>query len=179
MHQDTNEQKFICDICDEEFIFETSLKSHKDLKHIEYLRPQRCDLCDFKTKDPTLFQKHYAEKHELDRPKRCPHCDMKLMNLNRHIKREHPELTENKKDSKKLLLVCDICVLEFETFKMLQSHISEKHESGGEKICLYCHHTTSAMHNLKFHIESNHPKHAEKKFFCNFCDKGFIFESSF
>ena len=31
---------------------------------------------------------------------------------------------------------------------------------------------------LKLHIDTNHPEHGEKKFFCNICPKSFIYKSS-
>ena len=146
----------------------------------------KCDVCLQKFASSDMLQLHYSEKHQT-RPKtmQCSYCDIKVTdksNLKRHIDKKHPEFSVKKRIRrnypKKIPLACEICVLEFETYKMLQSHIVENHELDGKKICSYCNQKFPALNTMKFHIDSKHPEHAEKKFFCNVCQKGYIFETS-
>ena len=65
-----------------------------------------------------------------------------------------------------------------ETSWPLKTHNTEKHESGGQKICLYCDYRTKDLKSIKYHIDTKHPEHGPKKHFCNLCDKGFMFEGS-
>ena len=66
--------------------------------------------------------------------------------------------------------------LSSETSWPLKTHNTEKHESGGQKICLYCDYRTKDLKSIKYHIDTKHPEHGPKKHFCNLCDKGFMFE---
>ena len=74
---------------------------------------------------------------------------------------------------------CEICEIKVSS---LLEHKTEKHET-----CSYCDYKIKSQKDkacnwqsaLKYHIDSNHPEHGEKKFFCNVCPKGFIFKSVF
>ena len=57
--------------------------------------------------------------------------------------------------------------------------MTEKHEKNGQKICPYCDYKIKEIQSLKYHIDTKHSVHAEKKFFCDICKKGFMFKSIF
>ena len=85
---------------------------------------------------------------------------------------------EKHKRYKKQHRICEICDIKFLSAKFLKLHNAEKHESGKQKFCPRCDYKIKSFQLLKIHIDSKHPEHQEKKYFCNLCAKGFIFEGS-
>ena len=168
-----------------------------------------CRMCVFESLDFDLVQKHINEtQHHGNLEKQevpCPYCEYKGSSLHRvkvHIDNKHQDHgeknyfcdqcnkgfffetsynehshTKNKKQPTRWCEICDIKVVS------LASHIVDKHESNGQIICSYCDYRTKpseyGLGTLIYHIDTKHPEHGEKKFFCNICTKSFIFKSNF
>ena len=77
-------------------------------------------------------------------------------------------------------VLCEICpILKITTssLKLLNSHRNKNHKNGKQFCCPHCDKTDSDWRKLVRHVSSNHQEHYENKFFCNICDKGFLFSS--
>ena len=68
---------------------------------------------------------------------------------------------------------------ERENFSKLQIHRLAKHQVEKHKSCPHCEFKSAFNQKVKRHIDSNHPEHGEKQFFCEHCGKGFIFNDTF
>lgn len=129
----------------------------------------------------------------------CPYCDYKHRNGNfiyRHIDSKHPESGSKK-------LSCDDCDMQFifhSTFKfhMLQKHSINMFTRYGSTaamasplefefdaklnykmyLCPHCDVKLKMTTKVYIHIDAKHPDSSEKKFFCEHCDKGFIYDVS-
>ena len=169
----------------------------------------RCKICIFESSDLNLVQKHIEkEQHHGNLEKQevlCPYCEHKGPSLHKvkiHIDSKHQEHGEKnyfcdecnkgfifessykehrhiriRKQPNRWCEICDIKVVS------LAAHIVEKHELNGQRICAYCDYRVKAsdswLTSLKYHIDTKHPDHGEKKFFCNICTKSFMFKSVF
>ena len=77
-------------------------------------------------------------------------------------------------------VLCEICpVLDVKTssLKSIKSHRTKNHKKGKQFCCPYCDTKDIFWLTLLRHVSLNHQEHYEKKFFCNICDKGFLFSS--
>ena len=168
-------------------------------------RLYRCKMCVYESTDETTLKNHIsAEQHNgnlENQGANCPYCEYKskhgLHNVKVHVDRKHPNHgaknyfchicnkgyifdysyynhvhIKQKKEERKICEICDIKVLS------LKAHKSEKHLT-----CSYCNWQTPTYDKwqsaLQYHIDSNHPEHGEKKFFCSECPKTFMFEKVF
>ena len=113
----------------------------------------------------------------------CTLCDMFFSNrklLDNHNLDIHKA---DKNDSKKLPS-CDLCDFKCATKKTLKAkkelndHISQKHQNGKLKCCPHCDFKRATLDKIRYHIDKKHPNHGDKKYFCDICNKGFIFEAS-
>ena len=81
------------------------------------------------------------------------------------------EITEPKKE-----VVND--GLELMNFEKEEPPKKQKDCENKENYCPYCNFRHKNFTNLKIHIESNHPLHEKKKFFCDDCEASFMFDIS-
>ena len=183
-----------------EIIQENLLKTKENLEKKIY----RCRKCIYETLDEEMLKDHVSkEQHEgnlVNQEAYCPYCDKKFnsgfSSVKVHIDNKHKNKGDKnyfcdvcnkgftydfsyymhnhireKKEVRKQCEICDIKVLS------LVAHRNEKHMT-----CCYCNWKTPMYNNwqptLQFHIDSKHPEHGEKKFFCNLCPKSFIWEKN-
>ena len=199
-----DKKEFFCDECEASFMFDISLKIHKSQKHTKECITKnsclRCDICQIECSSQKLMKSHNFKHHGILENKEniCPICDHKasnFSNLKLHIDEEHQEQFEKKyfcdecnqgfifedsykKHSHPINVSCELCSIKFTSKKLLKSHYEENHEIDGQKVCLYCDYFGKDLGSLKIHIDNKHPNHGKSKYFCDLCEKGFIFYTS-
>ena len=197
-------KKFFCDDCEASFMFDISLKIHKSQKHTKACITEnsglRCDICLIEYSSQKLMKSHNFKHHGIleNKENLCPICDHKALNfsnLKLHIDQEHQEQFEKKyfcdecsqgfifedsykKHSHPINVSCELCSIEFTSKKLLKSHYEENHEIDGQKVCLYCDYFAKDLASLKIHIDNKHQEHSKSKYFCDLCQRGFIFDTS-
>ena len=139
---------FSCPLCNK-MITKRNMKSHISVVH-EGKKEFQCDACD----TPPFAYKSNLNRHKSD------HCTGIV------VKPPPQEMT------------CELCLTELKDGKMLKSHMQEQHMAEGLYCCLHCDKKCKQFIGLKYHIDIKHPESSEKKFFCNQCNKGFIYNSS-
>ena len=53
------------------------------------------------------------------------------------------------------------------------------HRIDTHKQCPYCSYKSPSGDKLNIHIDNHHPETAERQFFCDKCNKGFIYKETF
>ena len=139
---------FSCPLCNK-MITKRNMKSHISVVH-EGKKEFQCDACD----TPPFAYKSNLSRHKSD------HCTGVV------VKPPPQEMT------------CELCLIELKDGKMLKSHMQEQHMAEGLYCCSHCDKKCKQFIGLKYHIDIKHPESSEKKFFCNQCNKGFIYNSS-
>ena len=89
-----------------------------------------------------------------------------------HMLEKHP-------DSDLGAFVCGDCGFSTSSSKKLQVHKHAKHEVDKHKKCPHCDFKSPYNQKVKRHIDRQHPELGEKKFFCEQCGKGFIYNDSY
>merc|ERR1719270_1822683 len=74
--------------------------------------------------------------------------------------------------------VCETCAYSAPTKIVLRVHISKKHAFDKHYKCPHCEYHNRVLKHVQVHIDSKHPEHDEKKFFCNHCPRSFIYKKS-
>ena len=95
--------------------------------------------------------------------------------LRGHLRRHMEKLTP---DAEKKDLICELCGYTTKIMKNFKRHKQSKHETEKHHQCPYCefhHHVIGCLH---IHIDSKHPEHDKKQFFCDHCSRSFIFKIS-
>ena len=141
-----------------------------------------CPYCNFRHKNFTSLKIHIERNHPLHEKKKffCDDCEASFMfdiSLKIHKSQKHTKkcIIENSG------LRCDICQIECSSQKLLKSHNFKCHGilQNKENLCPICDHKALNFSNLKLHIDQEHQEQFEKKYFCDDCSEGFIFEDSY
>ena len=89
-------------------------------------------------------------------------------------------LNEHKieRKSKKEVKNCELCFIPVSSKGLLRKRMKEKHMSDFKKCCPYCDYKSlQSWQSLKY-IDYRHSDMLEKKYFCDTCSEGFIYEDS-
>ena len=158
-----------------------------------------CTECNFHDKKLFVMKSHLQNEHGIDtyKPYHCKHCDRKddsIHHYYNHVK-THSDAKNyiceicskplKNKDSirmhktifhEKQEIVCDICGYKASNKEYLLRHVKRVHNKSYE--CQYCGQRYGVRENLEIHIDVKHPEREEKKYFCESCEKSFIFRNS-
>ena len=163
-----------------------------------------CPECEFYNDDLELFSEHAFQNHinanvlfseEFDNELKTDikieyvedNCFLETSNIDEKKDLDCIEKLNKKRSTKEVQkstikeqVLCEICpILDVTTssLKLINSHRNKNHKNGKQFCCPHCDTTVSDWGKLVRHVSSNHQEHYEKKFFCNTCDKGFLFSS--
>ena len=181
-HESKPPPLYRCNVC--EFV-------HKDRTYVEihsvkmHRKHFYCGTCGKILEKSETLQSHCTKSNQCTvfDISVCTLCDMVFSNrefLNKHNLAVHKA---DKGDSKELPH-CDLCDFKCSTKKTLKAkkelndHISQEHQKGKMKCCPYCDFKRATLDKIRYHIDKKHPNHGDKKYFCDICTKGFIFEAS-
>ena len=92
--------------------------------------------------------------------------------LEYHMMKKHPPKIVPK-------FMCEKCEYSAPLKRLLSTHIRRKHTFELHKQCPCCDFKVYSRQKLGIHIDNNHPEYDEKKFTCEFCNRGFIFKLSY
>ena len=150
------------------------VKYHIDFRHSEKGEKKHfCDICGEGYIYEDSVEIHKKTKHQ--QSKVCQYCGVEYkykQNLKDHIFEKH----KNETDS--IDLVCEICAFSTPSKKKLQQHIRLKHDIDKHEKCPHCDYHSADKKHMHVHIDSKHPEHDKKTFFCDHCSRSFIFEDS-
>ena len=204
MHGISNEinSKYLCKYCLVTGLSKIELVNHcKENHEFETLPFFMCDKCDFDSPKFPITEEHYKNVHGMLRysPFTCKHCDHisneldsfrrhvithqdvshicdecgKVLKSKKYLKR-HIEYHHAKQDR----CVCDICGFSTSHQDWLKRHILNQHQKAKVKFCPHCKKVFRDKNCLEVHIDHNHPSVGEKKFFCQECGAGFMYQYS-
>ena len=151
------------------------IRYHIDKKHPHHGDQKYfCDIC----KTGFIFEASCKLHNLLIHQKQftceiCKYVTTFKKSLAVHVARMHTKEKEKNK--------CDVCFINLPSKFKLKQHKLQKHQSGQKnerRSCSYCDYTTLNWKDLKIHIDSKHPEHGEKKYFCDVCGEGYIYEAN-
>ena len=183
-------EKLKCKICEKTFTAEHMLKLHVLRTHDSMMKTMNCDICEMKLGSNLELSVHIANMHKKIKKvaQYCKKCNCKIVNMEDHLKRMHPEKDDlvncqkcGKSMSKPSLnlhmrrvhqpMKCPHCDKMLKKGKYyLREHILQVHEKVKSHKCNVCQNSFSTSVSLKTHILSIHDK---VKFNCNQCSKSF------
>ena len=173
-HQNGNKTgKICCLYCNYKGASYCSTKYHIDNNHPEQAKKHHfCDICNkgFIYKQSCIT--HKRNKHQRYYCDICGNDYSCKSNVKDHIVKDHQDVIET------IDLVCEICAFSTPSKKTLQHHISRRHAIDKHEKCPHCTYHSSELKRIHIHIDSKHPDHDQKKFFCDHCSRSFIFEAS-
>ena len=141
-----------CEDCGATFYLEGELTIHRRKKH---LKKFMCDMCDYRTHNNVLLEKHMLTHTEL-RPVVCNICGLGLKD-DVYLKR-HMTVHSNERPHK-----CDFCGKGFKQRKNLTVH-RKIHTGEFEGYCKICNKGFVQKYNLELHNAKAHPEmYANKK----------------
>ena len=115
-------------------------------------------------------EKKYCEKLRITTEKRAKAKNKSRLKIQKLEDDIQPKIEQK--------MTCELCLVEFGNEKILKSHMREQHMAEGLYFCSHCDSKCKKFGGLKNHIDTTHPETGEKKFFCNVCNKGFIYKST-
>ena len=146
------------------------LKNHIDSKHPEHGEKKHlCTLCGkgFIFKETCRLHERKHEKFP------CHVCGRQFHSgaaMRDHMGAIHKFETKT--------YVCELCGFSTLMQKKFGVHMREKHNPKSINKCPHCDYQTPKMPMMHVHIDSKHPNHDKKTFFCDHCSKSFIFNAS-
>jgi KRAB domain-containing zinc finger protein len=175
-HPEHDDKKFVCDKCGSDFIYESSLKHHKNsrckLSDHDEIKPHVCTSCDSRFQTIQGLKRHIDSFHEKLKPFTCTVCDQSFSRKN-HMSVHMATVHEGQKPFR-----CDICETRFTSNSALKQHVLVIHEKNKLHKCYKCSLCDSQYKKssrLKEHIKV---VHEGEKFPCTICKKEFNSKSS-
>jgi KRAB domain-containing zinc finger protein len=166
---------YSCTLCEKSFSQSSNLNRHKKSCLLpqpptKTQKDQKCDL--IKTEQEMTSAENLASFWQgmASNGINCHLCGEKIL--------KPSEFREHKCSTIEQKMTCELCLTELKDEKMLKSHMQEHHMAEGLYCCSHCDRTCKQFMGLKYHIDIKHPESNAKKFFCNQCNKGFIYKSS-
>ena len=137
---------------------------------------------DFSLQNEEMETGPFVKNEEMQVPKKlnkkCKFCKIDCFDkegLKAHLLKEHKFERKSNKEVKN----CDLCLIAVSSRGLLKKHLKEKHCSGDKKCCPYCDYKSlQSWQSLKYHIDYRHSDMGEKKYLCDTCSEGFIYEDS-
>ena len=181
--------KLVCEQCGFTTKLKTLLTSHIKNKH-EPEKHKKCPYCEFKSPLSKQWKKHIDQFHPEHDEKKfvCDKCSMRFIfqvTLSGHICEK---------------LKCEKCDFSTSYPHNLKHHVKTQHEKSICKkcnksldenhkcisfvkrplhSCPYCEYKDKPLQKMQRHIDAKHPEHDTKNFFCDKCDKSFIYQTTF
>ena len=161
---------FHCEKCD--FVSEKFpvTEEHCKVEHGMKYAPFSCKHCDHVVNELGSFRRHVITHRDVRNI--CDECG-KVLKSKTYLKK-HIDFHHKKQDR----CVCDICGFSTSHQVWLKRHILNQHQKVKTKVCPHCMKGFRDKNCLEVHLDHNHPDIHEKKFFCQECGAGFMFQYS-
>ena len=153
------EGRFKCDICENSYSQEASLRLHHKVKHTSGTQRLKCDLCELSYTRVDSLREHVMTKHENTAKFFCKLCDFKTMRpakLEKHVFDTHQSIYKVKDTNGTHRLKCDLCELSYNRVDNLREHVMTKHENTAKFFCELCDFKTMRPAKLEKHIIDTH-----------------------
>eukprot|EP00094_Tigriopus_californicus_P014321 TCALIF_13886-PA protein Name:"Similar to Cf2 Chorion transcription factor Cf2 (Drosophila melanogaster)" AED:0.55 eAED:0.55 QI:0/-1/0/1/-1/1/1/0/296 len=131
----------------------------------DFLDPDKCARCAFRSPDPILLKQHWISKHEY---RECEHCG-KMYSFNyidQHIAVHH---------TKELDFECEFCGNKFWMESYLINHRDEEHIKEYKFHCVECDMSFVSQNRLSRHKIKDHKN---RHFPCKYCEKTYMNKES-
>ena len=160
----------ICSYCDKPYEEWHTLKLHIESKHPEH--GEKKNICTICGKGFIFVEscKIHEGKHE---KLPCQFCGRQMNS--KYALRDHLSSIHNFESNQH---VCEICGYSTLSKKQIGKHKREKHNPKNQQKCPYCDYQSPKLNMVQVHIDSKHPNHEKKTFFCDHCSRSFIFAAS-
>ena len=148
------------------------------IHHIDTSHPETgekklfCDECKKGFIHKTSLDYHMVLTHSKQNVNKCELCETEYQTLSGF----HRHMAINHSTGEEPVLMCDKCDFTALHKTIFQHHVFQKHDINKHKKCPCCDFKTPQKQKLYVHIDNNHPEYDEKKFFCEKCGRGFIYE---
>lgn len=193
---------YFCEHCDYSAITSTSMKHHRQTKHLQDFKPYFCDICNngFPYKNKDYLRRHMVQQHIQNKSYlTCEDCGRQFIEYSRlhyHKLRVHVDRSEWR-------FQCQYCMKKFYINKQYQNHL-KMHRNERNHCCKFCYKSFVLKNELQNHLKSAHRKeldlpdefveclvcgkkfknkyylnshlkiHQDKQFFCPCCPNNFI-----
>lgn len=144
----SNDKKYSCPYCQEQFLHWASRRYHIDSRHTGEKR-FTCEYCGAKFRNSSHYSVH-LRRHKGLTPFPCHLCDRSFItgnSLKLHLA-SHSDLKN---------FSCESCQKTYKTAKSLRIHKQTAHEREKNYICPVCSRAYSQNHVLKTHLLRHHP----------------------
>ena len=160
--------------------FEEKVTNYEEKVTMKEIKMEIQSSDDFSLQNEEMETGPFVKNEEIQVPKnrKCKFCKIDGFDnegLKAHLFKEHNFERKSNKEVKN----CFLCLIAVSSKGLLREHLKEKHYSGDKKCCPYCDYKSlQSWQSLKYHIDYHHSDMREKKYFCDTCNQGFIFEDS-
>ncbi|XP_035673635.1 zinc finger protein 431-like [Branchiostoma floridae] len=141
-----SEQRYLCGVCEQKFVYIGPMKIHMRSHTNE--RPFKCPQCSYAGKTQSALSNH-VRMHTGEKPWTCEHCGRdftRLDSMKRHISAHHTGHRPFK---------CNMCSYASVTQNSLKLHILAKHKKEKPYKCAQCDFSTCYKADLSVHERSH------------------------
>ena len=171
----TSEGIYFCSYCDikcKTLWGFNGLKYHIDSKHPESSKKNFfCTKCNKSFIYNSSLKYHTTTSHSKHM---CELCGIEYQ-ISRSLQ---VHMAKNHNTGEEPVLICEKCDFTAPHKFLLQRHVLQKHDVDKHKKCPCCDFKTPQPQKLYIHIDNHHPEYDDKKYSCDKCGKGFIYDSS-
>lgn len=162
----SDEFSFPCNLCNQSFTRPHNLLRHKETRHAEGEKKYVCEFCNRKFGRQDIFASHLrlihgknkSDSEDSDSVYQCSSCKKFFTKLHNYMKHQKGNLT------------CTKCSETFACKRSLRNHLNKRHSV----TCSICGKMCPSKQQMYAHKLTHAPK-----FKCEYCGKGFVWESQF
>ena len=144
-----------CNICGKKSAnVDTHIKKVHEKPHLKD-DSLKCKTCGLHCASKYDLQRHIKARHSTMGPEPCPYCGKFVKMLEKHLRRNQCNLSENERKTEDRIK-CEDCGKDFKKQAGLKAHIKKFHSVGKNIKCDFCDYRTYENANLYIHVKRMH-----------------------